>query len=170
MRHQKWVAVAVIALLLPLAANAGHRKPGLWEVTVQTNFTKGGPQIPPEVLERMKAAGQPNPLANLSAPHTAPSCLTAEEAAKDDHPDGGKNCKFESSSWSGNTFTGEMTCTSPRGGVGQMHGKIQAVADSDESYTGTVHMDGNDPAMGGDFTMDNKLQGKWVKADCGSMH
>jgi hypothetical protein len=141
-----------------------HRKPGLWEVTMQMNFTKGGPQLPPEVLERMKAAGQPNPMASLSAPHSVKSCLTPEEAAKDDHPDGGKNCKFDSSNWSGNTFSGEMTCTTPQGG--QMHGKIQATADSDESYTGLVHMEGNDPGMGGAFAMDNKMQGKWLKSDC----
>lgn len=162
MRNRKWVAVAVIALLLPLAANAGHRKPGLWAVTVQMNFTKGGPQIPPEQLEKMKQMGMQSP---FSGPHTYNRCLTPEQAAQDDHPDGGKNCQMQNASWSGNTFTADIMCTTPQGG--QTHGKIKAVANGEQSYTGSVHIEGTDPGMGGDFAMDNQIQGQWLRADCG---
>ena len=92
------------AIVLPLAAAAAeHRKPGLWQLTMQTNFTKGGPQIPPDQLARMQQLGIKMP--GMGGPSTLQSCLSPEEAAKDDHPDSGHgDCQLQNASWSGNFF------------------------------------------------------------------
>lgn len=154
-------------LALPLLATAaGHRKPGLWQVTVQSNFTKGGPQIPPDQLAKMQQLGIKMPMMG-GQPHTIQSCLTPEQAAKDDQPDHGSgDCQLQNPSWSGNTFTADMVC---HGREGDMHGHIKAVASSDTSYTATTHMEGSNPHLGGDFAMDNQVSGQWQSADCGAV-
>ncbi len=154
------------AIVLPLAVSAaGHRKPGLWQITVQTNFTKGGPQIPPDQLAKMQQMGIKMP--DMSGPTTIQSCLTPEEAAKDDHPDSGRgDCQLQNENWSGNAFSADLVC---HGHAGDMHGHEQFTGNGGSSYTGTAHMEGSNPHLGGDFAMDNKVSGQWQSADCGTV-
>ncbi len=153
-------------LVLPLAVSAaGHRKPGLWEQTVQMKFTKGGPQIPPDQLAKMQQLGIKLPMMG-GEPHTFKHCLTEEEAAKEEHPDmGNKDCQMQNASWSGSTFSGDMVCHSER--TGDMHGHFTGTFSGD-SYSGSSHMEGSNPHLGGDFAMDGQYSGKWLGADCGA--
>jgi hypothetical protein len=152
-------------LALPLAASAdGHRKPGLWDVTIQMSFTKGGPQIPPDQLAKMQQMGIKLPFGG--APQTVQHCVTPEEAAKADHPDAGKDCQMSNQSWNGNHFTADIACN---GREGKMTGHIDATAGSDSDYVATTHMEGSNPQLGGDFAMDNHITGKWLSADCGGV-
>ena len=154
------------AMVLPLAAAATeHRKPGLWQITLQTNFTKGGPQIPPDQLAKMQQLGIKMP--GMGGPSIIQSCLSPEEAAKDDHPDSGRgDCQLQNESWSGNSFSADLIC---HGREGDMHGHEQFTSSGNTSYTGTAHIEGNNPHLGGDFAMDNQISGQWQGADCGSV-
>jgi len=156
-----------IAVVLPLAASAGtHRRPGLWQVTVQGKFTKGGPQIPPEQLAKMQQMGIKMPMMG-GDPTTIQSCLTPERAAQDDQIDSGRgDCQMQNKNWSGNNFSADLVC---HGREGDMHGHIEAVASGDTAYTATSHIEGNNPHMGGDFAMDSQVSAQWQGADCGSV-
>ena len=154
------------AIVVPLTAAAeGHRKPGLWQITVQSSFTKGGPQIPPDQLAKMQQLGIKMP--GMGGPTTVQSCLTPEQAAKDSHPDSGRgDCQLQNENWSGDTFSADLVC---HGREGDMHGHEKFTGNGGTSYTGTAHMEGNNPHLGGDFAMDNQVSGQWQSADCGSV-
>jgi hypothetical protein len=164
--HKLLIIGITAAVVLPLAAAAAeHRKPGLWQVTVQTNFTKGGPQISPQQKAQMQQMGVKIP--GMGGATTTQNCLTPEQAAKDDHPDiSHGDCQLQNQNWSGHTFTADMQCN---GHGSTAHGHIQFVTNGDTSYTGTSHMEGNNPHLGGDFTMESQLSGQWQSADCGSV-
>ncbi|MER3546636.1 MAG: hypothetical protein C4338_03135 [Rhodanobacteraceae bacterium] len=154
-------AIAIFAL--PLAADAAHRRPGLWQNTSTLRFTKGGPQIPPDVLARMKQQGM-DPAKLFTGPHSYKHCLTPEEAAKDEHPEiGNKDCKAVNATWSGSTFRGQMICHSAQH---ESHGTFEATLHGDDSYDGTFHAEGHDPQLGGDYAMEGTFSGKWLGANC----
>jgi hypothetical protein len=156
-------------LVLPLAASAaGHRKPGLWEITTTMKYTKGGPQIPPEQLAKMQQLGIKMPSMGSGEPQVIQQCLTAEQAAKEDHPQtqAARECEMQNPSWSGNTFTGDMVCHSHGG---EMHGHITSTYSGDSSFSGSSTLEGKSPAMGGDFVMEQTSSGKWLGADCGNV-
>src|SRR6185312_2830823 len=164
MHKSSFCVFTVASLALPLAANAAHRTPGLWEGTSTLHFTKGGPQIPPEPLEQTTAHGI-DPSKLFGGPHTYKHCLTPEEAAKEEHPQFGGNCTANDATWSGNTFHGAMTCHE---GPHESHGTFDAtLGDGGESYNGTMHMEGSDPQLGGDYVMEGTFSGKWLGAQCG---
>ncbi len=163
--HRRPVLIFILAALaLPFAAHAAHRKPGMWENTSTIHFTKGGPQIPPNVAAQMKQHGM-DPSKLFGQPHTFRHCLTPEEAAKDDHPQVGSDCTATKMVWSGDTFHGEMVCHSARH---ESHGTFDAVLHGGESYTGTWHAEGHDPELGGDYAMEGTFSGKWLGASCGN--
>jgi len=163
--HKLLTIGVVVAMLLPLAASAGHRKPGLWQMTTDVKFTKGGPQIPPDQLAKMQQMGIKIPGMG-GGPMTMQLCLTPEQAEKDEHPYlNHGDCQMQNQNWSGHTFTADMVCT----GKNDMHGHMQIVAASDMSFTGGSHMEGNNPHLGGDFVMESQISGQWQGADCGSV-
>jgi hypothetical protein len=160
------VCCATALLALPLAASAAHRKPGLWETTVQLNFVKGGPQIPPAQLQQMKQMGIQLP---FNRPTTVKQCLTAEQAAKEEAPSYGRNkdCQMKNAHYSGSTFSGDLVCNSQdmKG-----TGTIKATFDSDTQYHGTMHFAGTSPQHGGgEVEMNNEFTGRWISADCGTV-
>jgi hypothetical protein len=164
---RKLIVVAIAtAALSATAAPQSHRAPGLWEVTISTHFTQGGIQIPPEARQQMEAHGIKMP--DMSAPRTLKHCLTPEEAAKDVHPDfsGGKSCKTTDWKWSGNRFHTEFTCNDN----GQdTHGRVDGtMSPGGKAYQATVHMEGDDPHMGGHFVMEGQSSGKWLGPTCGN--
>lgn len=158
MRKVLWV---VLFAALPCVALAAHHKPGLWEGTSQMQFVKGGPQIPPELQAEMKRRGLEMP---FNEAHTFKHCVTPEEAARDEHPEvGSKNCTVKGT-WSGDSFHGEVVC---RVGGHPSHGVFDATLHGGESYAGTMHVEGNEPELGGDYVMEGKFSGKWIGASCG---
>jgi hypothetical protein len=158
------VAIAAVALSATAAAPT-HRTPGLWEVTTSMHFTQGGIQIPPAVRQQMEAHGIKVP--DLTEPRTFKQCLTPEEAARDAHPDfsGDKSCRTTKWNRSGENFHAEFTCDNN----GQaMHGAVDgSMTSGGKAYTGTVRMEGNNPAMGGQFVMEGNSSGKWLGPTCG---
>ena len=165
MRKLIHVALA-LTVTLPGAAFAAHQQPGLWQVTTQSHFAKGGIQIPPEARAQMQARGIKVP--DFGAPHTYKHCLTPEKAAEEEHPDLGQNkdCRMVSGGWSGDTFHGEVACNDR---MGQTHGTIDATLGGGGT-TAVMHMrmQGNSPQLGGDFELEMQSAGKWLGPSCGS--
>jgi hypothetical protein len=172
---------AAVAILLPLSASAGPRqKPGLWEISTQSEMkndrlkakaAQQQPQMTPEMMAQMQQYGIKMPQINSQGAMTQSMsqkiCLTPEQAAKAEHPDFGRSqqCQMTKSSYSGNTFTGEMKCNSPEM---QGTGTISMTLDSDAAYHGTMHFSGTS-AHGGPMEMNNQISGKWLGADCGDV-
>lgn len=164
MRRSILSAAIVAIAALPCAAHAAHRVPGQWEVTTQMHFVQGGVQIPPEVMAQMKARGITMPA--IGAPHTFKQCLTAAEAAKDEHPDlsQDKSCTSQNAKWSGDHFHAEITCS---GNAGPRHGVIDgSMGNGGRSYSGTFRMEGEDPHLGGHYVMQGQSSGKWLGPTC----
>ncbi len=174
------IATAAL-LLLPLAALAdSHQKAGLWEITSQMQMKndkmaaaagKQQMQMTPEMQQMLAARGikmpQMNADGSMTQSMTNKICISPEQAAKSDHPDFGREsqCKMTKSSYSGNSFSGEMTCNSPEmNGTGQ----INMTMEGNTGYHGTMHFSGTS-AHGGPMEMNNQMSGKWLGADCGDV-
>jgi hypothetical protein len=156
---------------LPLAANAGTaRKPGLWEVTTTMNFDEGGPQIPPEQLQQMKAMGIKIP--GLGGdPVVVKQCLTKEQAEKEESPQATSDrngCHTSEMKKSGGKFSGKMVCDGDMKGEGEINGTY---ASNGESYDGTWKFAGTQTGHGQPHPvkMSSTFSGKFVSADCGSV-
>lgn len=164
MRKRTWFVGIVLAVALPLVAYAAQRAPGLWEITTSMHFARGGMQVPPEAMAQMKAHGIKMPA--IGAPRTFKQCLTAAEAAKDEHPDfgEGQSCTSRNAKWSGDHFHAEITCS---GNGGPRHGVIDGnIGNGGRSYSGTFRMEGDDPHLGGHYVMEGQSSGKWLGPTC----
>lgn len=160
----KLTPVMLAAAVLPCAALAQHREPGQWAVTTQMRFTQGGPQIPAELRAKMEARGVALP--GTGTPHTFKTCLTAADAAKEDHPDFNQNkdCKLSSAAWSGTHFHADINCNR-NGSV--MHGVVDGeVGDGGKRVTASARMAGQNPALGGAFVMESHTSGQWIGPVC----
>jgi hypothetical protein len=159
----RFASVTVIALLPCASLAATHRTAGLWQITTQMHFSKGGITIPPEALEMMKQRGMKLP--DFAEPHTFKRCLTPEDAANDENPGlDQSNCTTDTASWSGSHFHGEYTCSDDEA---SSHAVVDGdVSGNGDSFSGTVHVSGKSPHFGGDFTMDGQASGKWLGSDC----
>ena len=156
-----------VLVALPLAAQAA-RKPGLWEVTSSMTFNKGGPQIPPEQLEKMKQMGIEMP---FNKPVTMKHCLTKEEAERDDQPPAMRkesNCQTKDFQKSGGSFSAKLVCNG-KNMTGE--GDIKGTYSGGETYSGTTHFVGTSSHGGQqhDVDMTTEFSGKWLGSDCGDV-
>lgn len=157
-------AAVVVTAALPCVALAAHRAPGQWEITSTMRFSQGGPQLPPELLAKMRARGVSLP--GSGEPHTYKVCLTPEQAAKEDHPDlrQDKACKVTNTAWSGNHFHSEISCN---GNGNERHGVTDGdVSDGSKRVVGTIRMEGQNPHMGGHYVMEGHTTGRWIGPTC----
>ena len=140
-RHIGWIAAA--AVLVPVAALAGHGKAGLWSTTsTMTMNMPGGPNVPPQT-------------------HSATFCMTQQQVASDVPPSDNPSCKMQNVHSEGRTVTADMVCHGQMEGTGH----FSTTYDSDTHYRATMSM-----AMNG-MSMNNAIEGKWLKADCaGASH
>jgi Protein of unknown function (DUF3617) len=166
MRNLVRLAAVTAITALPCIAMAAHRMPGLWQVTTQARFIKGGIQIPPDVQAMMRQRGMKMP--DLTAPHSFKHCLTREDAARDENPAFSKDkaCTTQHAAWSGNHFHAEQTC------AGEPEGTTHVVIDGTlgiggTSFSGTAHVEGDNPRMGGHYVMESRYEGKWLGPTCG---
>jgi hypothetical protein len=145
------------------AAAYAHGKPGLWTVTTQLDFTKGGPQIPPEQLEKMKQMGIQLP---FGKPVSHDVCITPEQAAQDEppKPEQRGSCTMQNLKRDGHSFSGDMVCHGEMEGIGHM----RLSYDSDEHYTGSMQFAGQGQREGA-IEMNDQFSGQWKSADCGTV-
>lgn len=158
------LALVAVAAAAPLSALAyTHGKPGLWTVTTDMKFTKGGPQIPPEALAMMKQRGMKIP---GQEPLTSDICITPEQAAQDEPPKPQQRgaCDMQNLKRDGKTFTGDLVCHGEMEGSGHM----KVTYDSDEHYAGGMQFSGTSK-QGGPMEWENNFSGQWKSTDCGAV-
>lgn len=145
---------------------AGKMKPGLWEMSMQSDAIKAMPKMPPAQMEQMKKMGIKMPMMQDGAMKT--SVCISKEMAEQNHPAAmQKNqagCKPQNIAQSGNDFSMELICDSPElKGIGTIRGSYNG-SDSVRStydFKGTSH---NNPV-----TQHMETTGKWLSPDCGDI-
>jgi len=148
------------------AALASHGKIGLWNITI----TMGGnapnmpdmSKLPPEAVARMKAMGMSMGSNTIRVQH----CMTAQEVASDVpevNSNRNQSCTVSNVMHTGKTMSADMKCTGDFQGTGQ----VEVTYDSDAHYAGEMKMNG--VANGHPMTQDQKMEGTWVSASCGSI-
>lgn len=93
--------------------------------------------------------------------HTATYCMTQAEVNSDTPANRNPDCKYQNVQVNGHMFSADMICT----GKFKATGHFQSTYDSDTHYTATVAINT------GEMSMTNKIEGKWLRADCaGATH
>lgn len=134
---------------------------GLWQSTIVSNMS--GIQLPPEVVERMKAAGRPVP---GSTPQTtvSQSCLTPEKWQQNwQHAQQGEGCQFKNLKQDASGMSADIDCKNDRG-TSTGHMKIDFV--STEKAHGTTHMQINSTRSPQPIIMDITFDSAYQGADC----
>jgi hypothetical protein len=167
MRISRLAFCATIAALLavPSGALANHGKVGLWKITITMPHGQMGmpdmSKMPPAMRARMAAAGM------SGNTMTVEHCMTAAEVAASmphfDRPHGKSQCQPTNMKVAGNTMSADMVCAGTFSATG--HSKF--TFDSDTHYTGEVSMKGM--AHGHAIDQDEKFEGQWVSASCGTV-
>lgn len=162
MRLPRVAGLVVAGVLVPVAALAGHARPGLWSVTTTIDMPNM-PQLTADQLARMKAAGVRMPNGNT---FTGQHCVTAREAAMDVPATTQRHngCSMSRFRLSGQTMTASMVCT----GDMQAKGQMIVTYDSQTHYTGSLSIAGT--SHGAPVSMANHFEGRWIAADCGRVN
>ena len=159
--NRKLFVLAAAGVLSSAAFGASGLKPGLWEITTQTALPGGMAMpsmsnLPPEVAAKMAQRGisiQPG------GGITARTCITREQAARDEPPQPpDSHCRNTSFKKTGNTITWQTACVD---GKRTMNGKGTMTLSSAEAYSGNSTITVNDPQQGF-MTTTTQMQGHWV--------
>ena len=169
----RWLALGfTLAAALPVQAQ--KITPGLWEYGIAM---KGGPgsqmeaaqaqmaAMPPkerEMMERMMAQ-RGLQMGGPGKPMLVKTCVTAEQASRDELPQPDANCKHTSQSRSGNTVKFKFECTGERAATGE----------GEYTFASTKEMKGfvrvSTTVKGKPETMQMDHTGRWLGADCGDI-
>ncbi len=153
--------LAGLALLASSSlALAGHGKAGLWNVS--TTINSASMQMPPEVMEKMKAMGMKMGGQTMASQ----ICMTAEQVKADAPPSMPENqmgCTSNITSNSGAAVTAEIVCN------GRMKGRgmTRISWSGDSHYEGSYSFKGD--IQGHATESSSSFKGDWVKADCGTV-
>lgn len=88
--------------------------------------------------------------------HSATYCMTPAEVNTDAPANRNPGCVYQNVHVSGHSFTADMVCH----GKFEATGHFESTYDSDTHYNATIAMNTNG------MTMTNKIEGRWLKADC----
>jgi len=167
--------------LLALAFGAGAQtlKPGLWEITHQTQMSgdpKGQdrmaqmnqqlasmtPEQRKKVEEMMAKNGVKMGSGGPGGGMSVKVCMTKEMVERNELPAQQRDCKTTQQSRSGNTMKMAFACTKP-----PSSGEGQVTFVSPEAYNSKMTM--TSTASGTPRKIDMEGSGKWLGADCGSI-
>jgi hypothetical protein len=164
-------AALVLGMMVPSIGMAAEPLPGLWEQTTVTDMSGANmpamPELSPEVLAQMQAAGIQMP--NFSQPQTRTSqyCITPEEIAnreplaEDEEME--ENCTQENFQSDENGMSADYICTGENAGT--MH--MEYVFVSPTHFTGTMTLQGTGQGMA--MNMQTNIEGNRLGADCGNV-
>jgi hypothetical protein len=163
------LAMPLLALTLLYTADvyaAGNMKPGLWEITTQSDAMQNMPKIPPAQIERMRKMGIDVPQFQNGA-IVSKVCITQEMAERNpwaQAEQGGKDCRTGTPQQQGSSYTADIICDGPdmKG-----KGKVKASFASSESFSTSTDFQGN--AGGRPIQNHSVTSGKWLSANCGTV-
>jgi len=151
-------------MMTPCVAQAPSTPPikmGLWQGTTVSRMT--GLQLPPEIVEKMKAMGRSIPGSEPKTIETE-SCLTPEKwkemFAKSQERE---NCKIENLKQDSSGMSADMVCTSG-GGSGKGHMQVNFI--SSEKVHGTMHMEMVTERQPQPIVVDMTFDSTYQGADC----
>jgi hypothetical protein len=162
------LALLAVPMLLssPHGFAANNLKPGLWEMTMQSEAMKDMPKISPEQLQQMRKMGID--VAQLQSGSIVNKvCITKEMAERDEMPQMNAKenaCELQNVQRKGATYTAEMVCNGP---TMKGRGMIKTVNASELSFSTTSSFKGTVGGRPVDERSDSS--GKWLSADCGSI-
>jgi hypothetical protein len=146
-------------------------QPGLWQQSTTTDMSGMNmpqmPQLPPEVLAQMQAAGVHMP--NFSQPQTRTSqfCITPEEITNrqpfEEDEEMEDNCTQENFQMDDNGMSVDYVCTGEQAGT--MHVEYTFV--SSTQISGSMTMQGAGQGMA--VNMQSDFNANWLGADCGNV-
>jgi hypothetical protein len=163
----KSVLPALAASLVFTAAHAaGNMKPGLWEITTQSDAMQRMPKIPPEQIERMRKMGVEVPQMQNGG-IVSKVCITPEMAQRDQWPQAAQNahdCTTGAPQAQGNAYTADIVCKGPN-----IKGKGTLKASFADSTSFSSSSSFNGTAGGQPIKDHSTTSGKWLSADCGTV-
>jgi len=164
--------------LLPVAALGAERaaiRPGLWEITHQTEIA-GRPPVPDDVLARMppearariEAAMKGQGAGGAGGGHASRQCITDQDIDRGFTPETARQqCTQKVLSQTRTSMEVAVECTSADGQGGTARGTVKWSAASPESMTGTIDMTMTQGAQS--TTTHATLKGHWLGTDCGDV-
>jgi hypothetical protein len=178
------------ALFAATAASAQKLAPGLWEHTVQMKLQGGQAdaglarmqeqlaRMSPEQRQQMEAmmaargGGGPGMAAGLGMmagkPSVVKTCITPEQAARDEIPQAQGHCQQVSQERSGKTIKFKFACQAEGPGSMAGTGEGQYTLLNDKALSGHMMFDGT-ARNGQAIRMDMEQTGRWLAADCGDV-
>jgi hypothetical protein len=175
MSNVKPLILATLVVAVTCAARAAdyvklNIKPGLWEVT-HTPQVKGEMPIPEDQLAKMTPEQRQRVIAAMKAgvakPHVYKECMTREKIARALDLDRGghdSSCQRSIVTSSPTELRLHDECTRSNG---------KSLTDVHVQIEGTARLNGTvDVVMssgGKTMTVNSKLSGKWLNADCGAV-
>ena len=158
----------VITSILPLSAPAfsASMKPGLWEVTVQSDMMKNMPKMSPAQIEQMRKMGVD--MAQLQTGAIVNKmCVTKEMAARDELPQMKQpqtGCELKNQKRSSTGITMDMICD---GSAMKGKGTLKTVLAGDQGFNFSSEFKGT--VNGVPVNERTESNGKWLGPDCGSV-
>jgi hypothetical protein len=171
MRYSKKLLIAGVAglsaAIVAGKALADHGKVGLWSITVAMDGNMVTmpdlSKLPPDALARMKAMGMSANGNTVTMQH----CMSAADVAAnfpDIHNGAGAGCAVNNVRHDGHSMSADLMCnTDALKGSG--HAQFQF--DSETHYSGEISVAG--VANGHPVKQDEKIEGRYLTADCGKM-
>jgi hypothetical protein len=171
------VGAAALGAWSPLPPAAQSLKPGLWQITHQTqgsgdmaqamaDMQKQMANMPPEqrklVQEHMARQGVQVGSAPAGGGMALKVCMTPEMAQRGQVPSQRSDCSTTAQARSGNTTKIAFACTNP-----PSKGEGEVTFQSPEAYTSRITVATTMQGRQQQVTMSS--QGKWLSADCGSV-
>ena len=158
--------LATSLLFIASAHAAGDMKPGLWEITMQSEAMQSMPKIPPEQIERMRKMGVELPQLQDGA-IVSKVCITPERAQREQWLQANRHandCTTGTPQAQGNSYTADIVCNGPNV---KGKGTLKASFASDASFSSSSTFNGT---VGGQPVKDHSVtSGKWLSADCGAV-
>jgi Protein of unknown function (DUF3617) len=164
-----WLGAAALAPALAADNTPLAVKPGLWEMTSDSEHS-GAPPIPPEALAKLTPEQRQKFEAAMKGAmgpqhHVMKHCMTQADIDKGFEPDrmGQGKCTQNVTASTATLREGSFTCAG-RGGENSS-GSYHFEARSPEAVAGTWDMTMN--GSGNTMKMKSTMQGKWLGGDCG---
>jgi hypothetical protein len=171
-------AVALLIAAWVFGAHAQKVSPGLWEHSMTMKTQSGRAEasgarmqeemarLPPEqrkMMEQMMARQGVSMGAGPGAPLTVRVCVTPEQAARGEFPQGEGRCKQDSLERSGKTMRFKFSCSGnpPSSGSGEY------TLISDKAHKGHVVVE--TLRDGKPERVEMEQSGRWLAADCGEI-
>ncbi|MBI5925282.1 MAG: DUF3617 domain-containing protein [Aquabacterium sp.] len=176
-RHLLSSALLIVLPASAMAVDMPPMKPGLWEVTPDSQKVNGKPlpdmsaqlaeqmkRMPPEMRaqmeSQMKARGIQ--MAPGGTGMAVRMCITRDMLSQNRWQKMDGHCQNTAMKQSGMTWSWKFTCTEP-----PSEGEGSTTFQSGEAYTSDLQM--RSTRNGQAQTMSMKHRGKWLSADCGGL-